>query len=104
MVDVSVNNEPKGTRLLSVLYSKYWIRPFTRRIGSKQLLALIKIVMPAAFVVSDVLFRIPLLTRFFRFVIPVANYVSAKDLSVRQRYRWAVLDTFDMLAPAYDTP
>jgi hypothetical protein len=37
-------------------------------------------------------------------VIPVANYVDADDLSMRQRYQWAILDTFDMFAPAYDQP
>ena len=37
-------------------------------------------------------------------VVPVANYVQVRDLSWRQRYRWAILDTFDMLSPRYDQP
>jgi len=52
--------------------------------------------------VTEVLFRLPLMGRFFRFMIPVANYVDAVDWSMRERYQWAVLDTFDMLAPAHD--
>ena len=40
----------------------------------------------------------------FRFLIPAANYADSKGLSLRQRYRWALLDTFDMLALAYDIP
>jgi hypothetical protein len=42
--------------------------------------------------------------RPLRFVIPVANYVENRQMNLRQRYRWALMDTFDMLAPAYDKP
>ena len=88
----------------TMLYSKYWLRPLTRRLRPEKLLRAIRVLMPPMFVVTEVLFRIPLLKRVFRFVIPVANYVDAPDLSIRQRYQWAILDTFDMLAPAYDIP
>ena len=42
-------------------------------------------------------------------LIPVSNYVGANTstnpgLSLAQRYQWAVMDTFDMFAPAYDQP
>ena len=87
-----------------MLYSKYWVRPLTRGLSSERLLGLIKLMMPPAFALSEVLFRIPVLNRVFRFVLPVANYVDAKDLTMRQRYQWAILDTFDMFAPAYDQP
>ncbi len=89
---------------VTMLYSKYWLRPLTRRLSPERLLGAIKTLMPPLFALTEVLFRIPLLKRVFRFVIPVANYVDASDLSVRQRYQWAILDTFDMLAPAYDIP
>ena len=88
----------------TMLYSKYWVRPLTRRIPPQRLLGLIKFMMPPVFALSEVLFRVPVLGRVFRFVIPVANYVDARDLSMRQRYQWAILDTFDMFAPAYDNP
>lgn len=91
-------------RWSTMLYSKYWIRPLTRRIKAELLLNLIKTVMPVAFLLSEVLFRVPVLKRVFQFMLPVANYVDSKELSMRQRYQWAVLDTFDMLAPAYDNP
>ncbi len=60
--------------------------------------------MPLLFPLTNVLFRIPKVGRVFRFCIPVANYVEKRDLTWRQRYQWAVLDTFDMLSPAYDRP
>jgi hypothetical protein len=68
------------------------------------LLKLIEGVMPVAFPVTDVLFRIPGLGKAFMFAIPIANYVHEKQLSQDQRYAWAILDTFDMLSPYYDQP
>jgi 2-polyprenyl-3-methyl-5-hydroxy-6-metoxy-1,4-benzoquinol methylase/uncharacterized protein YbaR (Trm112 family) len=88
----------------TLLYSKYLLRPLTKRVEKKKLLAMIKGVMPVLFPITDVLFRLPLAGRFFEFTIPVANYVHEKSLSRQQRYDWAVLDTFDMLSPQYDQP
>ena len=86
------------------LFSKYWLRPITRRMSKEKLMAAVEKVMPVAFPVTNVLFRIPYLDRVFRFVIPIANYVHEKQLNDQQRYAWAVLDTFDMLSPYYDQP
>jgi len=88
----------------TLLYSKYLLRPLTRRMEQRRLLALIKTMMPALFIMTEILFRLPLLGRAFQFLIPVANYVHEPALTWRQRYAWAVLDTFDMLAPYYDQP
>ncbi|MBS1792997.1 MAG: methyltransferase domain-containing protein [Acidobacteria bacterium] len=88
----------------TMLYSKYWFRPITKRMSKEGLLKVIEGVMPVAFPVTSFLFRLPGLGKFFAFVIPVANYVDEKDLSDKQRYQWAVLDTFDMLSPQYDQP
>jgi hypothetical protein len=86
------------------LFSKYWFRPVTKRLKKETLLKLIEGVMPVAFPVTDVLFRIPLLGKAFMFAIPIANYVHEKQLNRDQRYAWAILDTFDMLSPYYDQP
>ena len=91
-------------RRWTMFHSKYWIRPITRRMNSKLLLLLLTLFMPLLFLVTEVLFRVPYLGKVFRFIIPVANYVQMKELTWRQRYQWALLDTFDMLAPAYDQP
>jgi SAM-dependent methyltransferase len=90
-------------RRFTMLYSKYFARRLTRGLSDRALLRLVYVTMPILFPLTEVLFRIPVLGRLFRFVIPVANYVDA-PLSVRQRYRWALLDTYDMLAPRYDQP
>ena len=86
------------------LYSKYWLRPITKRMRKETLLSLIEKIMPVAFPVTNALFRIPLLGKVFMFSIPIANYVHDEQLSREQRYAWAILDTFDMLSPYYDQP
>jgi SAM-dependent methyltransferase len=91
-------------RQFTLLNSKYVVRRLTRRLGDRTLLALVFLSMPILFPLTEVLFRLPLAGRLFRFIIPVANYVGAPQLSLRQRYRWALMDTYDMLAPRYDEP
>jgi SAM-dependent methyltransferase len=91
-------------RKWTMLYSKYFFRPVTKRMNKKLLLSTLRGAMPVLFPVTDVMFRIPVLGRFFMFAIPVANYTGERALSRRQRYQWAILDTFDMLSPEYDQP
>ena len=83
---------------------KYLVRPITRRMNKKVLLFMIRIFMPLLFPLTELLFRLPVAGKIFRFMLPIANYVDEPALSTAQRYRWAVLDTFDMLSPAYDSP
>lgn len=84
--------------------SKYLIRSLTRRLDNRVLLRLLKVLMPILFPLTEVLFRLPGVGRLFMFIIPIANYVHDPELSLRQRYQWAILDTFDMLSPRYDYP
>ena len=86
------------------LYSKYWLRPLTKRLKKATLLKLIQALMPVAFPITNVLFRIPGIGKAFMFAIPVANYVHETQLTRDQRYAWAILDTFDMLSPQFDQP
>jgi 2-polyprenyl-3-methyl-5-hydroxy-6-metoxy-1,4-benzoquinol methylase len=86
------------------LNAKYLLRPLTRRMPQDKLLGAIEKVMPVAFPVTDKLFRIPVAGKLFRFTIPIANYVDNTEFTREQRYSEAVLDTFDMLAPWYDSP
>jgi ubiquinone/menaquinone biosynthesis C-methylase UbiE/uncharacterized protein YbaR (Trm112 family) len=91
-------------RRFSKLYSKYWVRPLTKRLDKQLLLSGIRMAMPLLFPMTEVLFRLPRVGRLFQFAIPVANYTGESSLSIGQRYRWAVMDTFDMLAPEFDQP
>ncbi len=48
---------------------------------------------------------LPVIGKVARFAIPVANYVGDPSYEDdKLRYDFAVLDTFDMLAPAFDDP
>ena len=86
------------------LFSKYWVRGMLCGIKDEKLLRAVEKIMPLAFPVTDILFRIPALGRLMRFLIPIANYVEKGDLTKKQRYEEAVLDTFDMLSPKFDSP
>jgi SAM-dependent methyltransferase len=88
----------------TILYSKYLLRPLTKRVNKQKLLNGIKRTMPVLFPLTNVLFRLPLVGRVFIFALPVANYVHEGALTPEQRYDWAILDTFDMLSPQYDQP
>jgi 2-polyprenyl-3-methyl-5-hydroxy-6-metoxy-1,4-benzoquinol methylase/uncharacterized protein YbaR (Trm112 family) len=88
----------------TLLYSKYLLRPLTKRVDKEKLLAWIRAAMPVLFPLTNVLFRLPLVGRVFMLAIPVANYVNEPTLTPQQRYDWAILDTFDMLSPQYDQP
>lgn len=91
-------------RPLTPLYSKYLWRRVTTRLPQSWVMRGIEAVMPVVFPVTERLFRAPLVGKLFRFTLPVANYVEETRLTREQRYAWALLDTFDMLAPRYDQP
>lgn len=88
----------------SKLNTKYLVRPLTRRLPSDVLLRTIEGVMPFVFPVADRVFRVPGFGRLAQFVVPVAVYVDEKGFTEEQRYQEAILDTFDMLSPRYDSP
>jgi SAM-dependent methyltransferase len=87
------------------LYSKYLVRPITKRIPPKLLLKILVKTSLIWFPLSSWLFKLPQpLSRIFRFLIPIANYVEYEYKSRQDALNEAILDTFDMLSPAYDRP
>ena len=86
------------------LNTKYLIRPLTKRLPDDLLLAAIQRVMPVMFPVANTLFELPIVGRVAKFTIPIAAYPERVEYTREQRYAESVLDTFDMLAPAYDSP
>lgn len=88
----------------TLLAGKYLLRPLSKRLPRRLLLRLIQAGMPWGFALTEVLFRIPKVGQAARFTIPIANWVQNSELSLKQRHRWAILDTFDALSPAYDSP
>ncbi|HEX7602531.1 MAG TPA: methyltransferase domain-containing protein [Polyangiaceae bacterium] len=88
------------------LNAKYLIRPLTKRLPKDVLLGAIERVMPVVFPVADVLFWVPKVGKVARFVIPLAVYAPEErpTWGREQRYQEAILDTLDMLSPAFDSP
>ncbi|MBW3559363.1 MAG: hypothetical protein KY449_06270 [Proteobacteria bacterium] len=95
---------PQSHRRLTLLNGEYLLRPLTRRMGNRALLTCIQVLMRLVWPRTEVLFRIPVLGKLFRFVVPGPTTWTIRELSCKQRYRRAVMDTFDMLAPAFDQP
>lgn len=88
----------------TLLNGKYLIRPLTKRLKPKVLLVLVRVAVALLFPITELLFRIPVIGRIFAFFIPICDYTNTRGFSLTQRYRSVVLDTFDMLSPAYDSP
>lgn len=92
-------------RFFTCLHSKYLIRPITKRLPKSALLFYIEKSAKIWFPLTKFLFSFPFpLNRIFSFMIPVANYPKKKWFNDRLLRREAILDTFDMLSPAHDSP
>jgi SAM-dependent methyltransferase len=90
--------------LLNLLWPKYWLRPLTRRLSQQRLFSIVERMVPVLLPISETLRRVPGSRGKLRYLVPVANYRGVFPLSDEQIREWAVLDTFDMLAPSYDQP
>jgi 2-polyprenyl-3-methyl-5-hydroxy-6-metoxy-1,4-benzoquinol methylase len=88
----------------NLFFAKYWIRPITRRLTVKRGLSMARLLFPILYPVSQAVGRIPKIGRYIKYVIPVVNYEGVYPLNKPQLREWALLDTFDMWAPAYDHP
>lgn len=88
----------------NVLWPKYWLRPITRRMRRERLFALIQRLVPKLLPVSRALSAVPLIGRRLRYLLPIIAYYGVYPLTADQQREWAILDTFDMLAPAHDHP
>lgn len=84
---------------------KDWIRPITKRMDRMKLFRLVEnYLVPILLPVSFFLGRVPVVGRKLRHLIPVSNYEGTFPLKREQLREWAILDTYDMLAPTYDQP
>lgn len=89
---------------LNVLWPKYWLRPFAKRIPQKSLFRIVEVMVRYLLPISLAIGRVPLIGRKLRYLIPVANYEGTYPFSKEQLKEWAIMDTFDMLSPKYDQP
>ena len=88
----------------SALLPKYWLRPLTKRIPKAKLFGTLQRLVPVLLPFSFALGRIPFIGNLLKRLVPVANYEGILPLTETQLHEWALLDTFDWLAPEYDQP
>jgi SAM-dependent methyltransferase len=91
-------------RFRTMLHAKYLVRPFTRRLDNEALLSWLQKRVPAMLALSRSLGKIPLAGIILKRLVPVADYTGRYPLNEQQLQEWALLDTFDMLAPEYENP
>ena len=88
----------------NILWPKYWLRPVTRRMPRARLFAAVQWLVPKLLPIARAIAAIPRLGRRLRYVLPIMTYYRVLPLTDEQQREWAILDTFDMLAPAHDHP
>jgi SAM-dependent methyltransferase len=88
----------------NALLPKYWLRPMTKRMAKTWLFDVLESLTPKLLPLSRMLGRIPVVGGGLKRLVPIANYDGILPLSESQHLEWSLLDTFDMLAPAYDQP
>lgn len=93
-----------GKTWKSMLLPKYLLRPVTKRLPKSVLFSFLRQAVPILLPVSRYIGSIPLGGGLLKRVVPVANYYGILPLDDQQQLEWALLDTFDWLAPAYDSP
>jgi SAM-dependent methyltransferase/uncharacterized protein YbaR (Trm112 family) len=86
----------------TVAQTKYWVRPFTRRMNPDRLYARVQGWVDFMWPLASIIRRLPK-GYAINWRLLVADY-SFLGLHGRMLKEWSYLDTFDMLAPRYDRP
>jgi len=87
------------------LNTKYWVRPVTRHLPPEKLYAMTRRHVKRLWPLVRRLRRIPRFGPTLAWRLLVADYSrELPNLSDDLLQEWAILDTFDMLAPIYDYP
>jgi len=84
--------------------SKFWYRPLTKRMSRDTVRRIIEWYVPRWIPIDNFFQRIPIARSVVPAVIPCWNYTGDLPLPPEEVKLWAVLDTFDALTPAYDSP
>jgi 2-polyprenyl-3-methyl-5-hydroxy-6-metoxy-1,4-benzoquinol methylase len=85
--------------------AKYWLRPFTKKMSQEALLAWIER-NADSWIRWYFFFEKIGIGRIFNRFLPICDirHTLPPNLSAAQLREWVVLDTLDMLSPAYDQP
>ena len=86
----------------TIAQTKYWVRPFTRRMNPDVLYARVRRWVDFMWPLANIIRRLPK-GYAINWRLLVADY-SFFGLKGEMLKEWSYLDTFDMLAPRYDRP
>jgi hypothetical protein len=84
--------------------AKFLWRPITTRLAAETLFKLVEWYIPKWLPIDTKLASVPGIGRRLVGVIPCWNYTGMLPLASTEIVQWAILDTFDALAPKYDLP
>lgn len=101
-VDVYDRREGWAAWLEMLYRTYYWVRPITTRMSPERLYRFVKRYVHLMWPITRRIARIPTLGRTINRMLLVHDYRQRFDLDEAQLREWAVLDTFDNLAPKYD--
>ena len=99
---IDVYEKPAGLRRFSAV--RYWLRSLTGRTAPASLYRLVRAYIIIMWPLARVLGRIPKVGKKINWFLLVADYHGVYELSDSMLREWAILDTFDMLGPRYDSP
>jgi SAM-dependent methyltransferase len=94
--------KPRGIKIL--WGTKYLARIITAKIPPAKLYNFCRAYINFIWPLSRLIAKIPKLGRHLNWMLLVADYQGILNLSKENMKEWAILDTFDMLSPAYDFP
>ena len=86
-----------------IVWTRYWIRPLTKRMPVRTLYKFCDRYVRFMWPLCRLIRRLPG-GRIFNRLLVIADHGGDLPLSDDQLKEWAILDTFDWLAPAFDKP
>jgi SAM-dependent methyltransferase len=87
-----------------LIETKRWVRPVSTRIPAETLYGMCRFYVRAMWPVAGWLHKVPRIGRAITSRLLIADYRGQLELGPEVLREWAILDTFDMLSPRYDSP
>jgi SAM-dependent methyltransferase len=92
----------KATFIRALLHTKYYLRPFTRRMDPERLYRRVRAWVDFMWPLAALIRRLPRGYAInWRLLVADYSFLGLKGDTLKE---WSYLDTFDMLAPRYDRP
>ena len=101
-VDVYDKREGFWRWLEPIYRTYYWLRPITTQMETERLYRLVEKYISMVWPLTRQIGRIPRVGRMINRMLLVHDYRQRYELTEKQLKEWAILDTFDNLAPKFD--